>query len=88
MQAPKRQGKRPYVPVPIDRCPPGTGDIALSNALFAFGDASIAERVGNGTAYRLHRDHCPALAANKTSAAPPKAFSAASFRKFQRGGSR
>lgn len=91
MQAPKRQGRRAYVPCPIDRCTPGAGDIALSNGLFAFGDAPIAERVGNGTGYRLHREYCPALAtSSNNSAAAPKAFSAANFqtKKPARGGNR
>lgn len=93
---PRRQGGRAFIPCPVERVPAGTGDVALSMGLFVHGEAPLAEKVANGTGYRMHRDHCPALVKSTTTnsnprAAAPKAFSAANFsngKKPARGGSR
>ena len=89
----RRFGGRHHVPIPIERCPPGTGDIALAVGLFINGrEAPLAEKVSIGTTYRSHRDHCSALGSSATTsttnAAAPKAFSAANFNRKTRGGSR
>lgn len=85
---PRRFGGRHHTPFPVERCPPGTGDIALTLGLFVGHQAPLAERVAIGTGYRSHRDHCPALgkSANTSSrsAAAPKSFAAANFTRKKR----
>ena len=72
-----RAGGRAFTPIEIERCEPGTGDIALSSGLFVDdSSAPLAVRVANGTSYREHRPRCSSLAP----AAAPRAFSAANFR--------
>lgn len=95
-----RRGGRAFVPFPVERCEPGTGNVALSSGLFRDfrgtpdGAVPLAEIVATGTSYRAHREHCSALTKTKTPVATPpapapSAFSASSFsRKKSRGGSR
>jgi hypothetical protein len=84
-----RSGGRAFVPFPVEACAPGTGNIALTTALFTDfrgqsggGAPPLAELVSNGTGYRSHRDHCP------KAPAPPKAFSATSLPSDRKQGSR
>lgn len=96
IRGPSRSGRRAYLPFPVERCPPGTaGNIALTAGLFLDGQAPLAEEVSVATAYRSHRDNCPALppkpkqATPATPATPPRSFSAQSFTTKKRsGGSR
>jgi hypothetical protein len=81
-KVPGRARTRAFMAIEIERCAPGTGNIALSSGLFVDDkSAPLAERVANGTAYREHRPHCAAA----TPAAPTRAFSAANFRKLEGG---
>jgi hypothetical protein len=54
-----RRGERSDVSYAVERCEPGTGDIALTMGLFLDGARPRAEFVSNGTSYRSHRPHCP-----------------------------
>ena len=72
-----RAGGRAFTPIEIERCEPGTGDIALSSGLFVDDkSAPLAVRVANGTSYREHRPRC----SSALPATSPRAFSADNFR--------
>jgi hypothetical protein len=58
------EGKRSR-PIEVEPCQPGRGNIALVFGLF--GGAPLAELVGNGTAYRAHREHCTSRSAGAPS---------------------
>jgi hypothetical protein len=81
IKAPPRSGGRAFVPFPVERCAPGTGNVALDLPLFTFpdGEALLAEIVNNGTTYRSHRDHCPGPLGPTSPAQAPASFSAANF---------
>jgi hypothetical protein len=46
--------------IAVETCQEGQGDLALSVPMFEPPGAFVAEKVGNRTKYRGHRDHCPA----------------------------